>query len=215
MTEKFFSIRPDIKLPCIYSEKTSFRNWFKLILVGITFITFLSACTTHPVVPVEHLNIALSPESLGQNISVQQQLHVAQNKQSHDLQVVLEVNKEKITLIGLAMSQRVLSLEYDGKNLTSWRHFMLPKEVQAQNVLQNLQLAFWPEEVIQKALPKDWTIREDALARNIYYKNDRMIKIKYNNPVHWLGTIVFEDCYYHYSLTIQSVSMSPEHDLSE
>lgn len=214
MISQFIS-RLYLKLHTFCHWRHGFQNRINSVFICVAFLSVLTGCASDPFLYGNRPDIQLSPESFGQNISVQQQLHVIQNGQTHDLQVVLEIDKDKITLVGLAMNQRVLTLDYDGKTLHSWRHFMLPKEVQAENVLENLQLAFWPKAVIEKALPKDWRIEENPQERYIFYKDAKMTDIKYNNPIRWLGTIVLENHYYHYSLTIQSVSMSPEHDLSE
>src|ERR1041385_9081879 len=98
----------------------------------------LAACATAP--PQGRLGLKLAPAALGTSLSVQQHLKVERNGRTDDLDVALQVEPEAVDVVGLAFGQRVLSLHYDGKELSSWRHVMLPSQVRAEDVLEDIQL---------------------------------------------------------------------------
>ena len=172
-------------------------------LVLLVTIMLLSACATN-VLRTGQPGIILSPASLGETISVQQRILLEQGEHMDTIDIVLEVDSKHLEMIGLVIGKRVLSLHYDGNKLTSWRHFLLPDKVQAEDVLENLQLALWPSDVIKKALPPDWEIKEDNNLRALYLGDEKIIEIIYNVHPRWVGTIKFTNSRYNYTLNIQS-----------
>jgi len=151
----------------------------------------------------------LAPAALGESISLQQHLRVERNGRVDEIDVALEVDPKRLDLVGLAMGQRVLTLHYDGKALQSWRHFMLPPQVRAEDVLEDLQLAFWPAEVLRGALPFGWRLEEDGLRRTLFSGGEKVTEIVYSGQPRWIGTIKLMNMRYNYHLTIQSVSTEP------
>jgi hypothetical protein len=107
-------------------------------------------------------------------------------------------------MVGLAFGQRVLSLHYDGKELTSWRHPMLPAQVRAEDVLEDLQLALWPAQAIARVLPAGWTLEEKGLRRTLYLDGAVVATIDYSTMPRWSGTVVLDNQRYQYRLTIQT-----------
>lgn len=122
--------------------------------------------------------------------------------------MVLEITPEKLTLVGIAMERRMMTVTYDGKNLDIWKDAKLPEQTSPEIVLSNLQLAIWPKDAIEASLPEGWTISEEGQTRAICHNNDRMILIEYSQQERWLGTIKMTDFRYRYSLTIQSVPLT-------
>lgn len=168
----------------------------------------LCACTSAPLPDAlaARLGLKLAPASLGATISVQQHLKVEREGRIDDLDAALEVDPEHIQLVGLAMGQRVLSLNYDGKDITSWRHLLLPRQVQAEDVLQDMQLTLWPVEAIRAALPAGWRMEEQGLRRQLFQDKELVAQIDYDHATRWEGNVNFHNLRYHYKLTIQSVS---------
>jgi hypothetical protein len=110
-------------------------------------------------------------------------------------------------VVGLAFGQRVLTLHYDGKELTSWRHVMLPSQVKAEDVLEDMQLTLWPVEAVAAALPAGWRVAEArtgaGLQRTLYLGDETIMQIRYAGLPRWSGTVVLDNLRYHYRLTIQ------------
>ncbi|MET3132922.1 hypothetical protein AAKU55_003203 [Oxalobacteraceae bacterium GrIS 1.11] len=165
----------------------------------------LAACASVPPAPAPaRLNLKLAPAALGAAFSVQQHLRVERGERIDELDAALEVDAAHLELVGLAFGQRVLSLHYDGHEMTSWRHPMLPAQVSAAAVLEDMQLTLWPLEAIRQALPAGWRIEDGGLRRTLYLEQKPVAVIEYSAMPRWSGTVVLDNLRYHYRLTIQS-----------
>ena len=187
------------------------KRWFSAgvcALPGALLCALLCACSATP--PPEpagaRLRLKLAPAALGTSISLQQHLKVERDGRTDDLDAALEVDPAHVQLVGLALGQRVLSLHYDGKDITSWRHLLLPRQVQAEDVLQDLQLTLWPLDAIRSALPPGWRIEEQGLQRQLFQDQALVLQIDYADAIRWQGNVNLNNLRYHYRLTIQSVA---------
>jgi hypothetical protein len=163
----------------------------------------LAACATTTPQPQARLGLKLAPSALGSSLSVQQHLKVERNGRTDDLDVALQVEPDAVDVVGLAFGQRVLTLHYDGKQLTSWRHVMLPAQVRAEDVLEDIQLTLWPADAVAAALPPGWRVAEQGRSRKLYLDDVAVMEISYSDAQRWSGTVVLENLRYHYKLTIQ------------
>lgn len=175
-------------------------------LVGIAALAGLAACSTTPPAQPGRLELRLAPASLGASISVQQHLKVEREGRTDDLDAALEIDADHVELVGLALGQRVLTLNYNGKELTSWRHALLPSQVRAEDVLEDLQLTLWPADAIRAALPAGWRIEEDGLHRTLFQGEELVASIDCSGLPRWNGKTVLDNRRYHYRLTVVSVS---------
>ena len=171
-------------------------------LAVLAIFALMAGCATAPP-PQARLGLKLPPAALGTSISVQQHLKVERAGRTDDLDVALQVEPDAIDVVGLAFGQRVLTMRYDGKELTSWRHMMLPSQVRPEDVLEDMQLTLWPAESIATALPAGWRIAEQGLTRTLYLENEPIMRIVYGGTPRWSGTVVLENLRYHYKLTIE------------
>ncbi|MEV4781485.1 DUF3261 domain-containing protein [Burkholderia sp. LMU1-1-1.1] len=171
-------------------------------LAVLAIFALMAGCATAPP-PQARLGLKLPPAALGTSISVQQHLKVERAGRTDDLDVALQVEPDAIDVVGLAFGQRVLTMRYDGKELTSWRHMMLPSQVRPEDVLEDMQLTLWPAESIATALPAGWRIAEQELTRTLYLENEPIMRIVYSGKPRWSGTVVLENLRYRYKLTIE------------
>jgi hypothetical protein len=171
-------------------------------LLAAAFAATLAGCASAPSQPAR-LGLKLAPAALGQSISVQQHLKVERAGRIDDMDVALQVEPEAIDMVGLAFGQRVLSVHYDGKEVKEWRHAMLPRQVRAEDVLEDMQLTLWPVQAVAQALPPGWRIAEEGLQRTLYLKDEPIMRIAYSGKPRWSGTVVLENLRYKYRLTIQ------------
>lgn len=172
----------------------------RLAIAAVSLL--LAACATTPP-PQARLGLKLAPAALGASLSVQQHLKVERNGRTDDLDVALQVEPEAVDVVGLAFGQRVLSLHYDGKELSSWRHVMLPAQVRAEDVLEDIQLTLWPADAVAAALPAGWRVAEQGRIRTLYLDEAPILQVTYSDVQRWSGTVVLENLRYHYKLTIQ------------
>jgi hypothetical protein len=194
---------PDEKCINFYSIILDGEGYRK-IAVFVMMVLVMFGCATKSPMP-DRLSLQLAPADLGESIALQQHLTVERNGKIDELDAALEIDDSHLQLVGLALGQRVLSLNYDGKKLTSWRHFMLPKQVREEDILEDIQLTFWPLDSIRKALPPGWHIEDSALQRTLTMDDNVVYRINYSSMPRWSGTVKLENYRYHYSLSIQSL----------
>jgi len=140
---------------------------------------------------------------------LQQHLRVERQGRIDELDAALEVDRERLDLVGLALGQRILALHYDGRSLQSWRHPLLPEQLRGEDVLEDLQLTLWPIEVIKSALPAGWSIEENDRRRTLRLLDQAVLVIEYSGEPRWSGKIELTNLRYQYRLRIQSVPSGP------
>ncbi|MQQ99341.1 DUF3261 domain-containing protein [Glaciimonas soli] len=179
-------------------------------VLSTLFLTVLIAgCANVAQAPAQsgRLGLQLSPASLGATISVQQHLTVERDStpdKSDQLDVALEIDPQQLNMVGLAFGQRVLTINYDGQHVKSWRHLMLPAQVKAEDVLEDMQLTLWPLEAIRQALPTGWKIEQQGRRRTLSLNNEPVMVINYSDDLRWSGKVILTNLRYHYRLTVES-----------
>jgi hypothetical protein len=176
---------------------------FRPIIIMLPAL-LLAGCVTSQPAPVARLGLNLAPSALGESISLQQHLTVERGGRIDELDAALEIDDQHVGMVGLAFGQRVLTLNYDGRKLTSWRHVMLPAQVRAEDVLEDMQLTLWPADAIARSLPAGWRIEEAGQRRTLYLNGELVATVTYSGQPRWSGTIVLDNLRYKYRLTIQS-----------
>jgi hypothetical protein len=164
----------------------------------------LFSCATRTSRPAR-LGLKLAPATLGASISLQQHLTVERGDRIDELEAALEVNPDALDLVGLTLGQRVLSLHYDGRELRTWRHSLLPTELRGEDVLEDLQLTLWPLEALRHALPAGSRIEEVGLRRTLWIDDLPVMVIDYSGEPRWSGKIELVNLRYRYRLVILSV----------
>ncbi|MCW5299973.1 DUF3261 domain-containing protein [Herbaspirillum lusitanum] len=195
--------------------RLNFPASFSVFTAATAMAMLLSGCSTTPATPASapapstRLHLQLSPASLGASLSLQQHLTVERAGRTDEIDTVLEIEPDHLDLVGLAFGQRVMSLHYDGKELKTWRHFMLPKEVQGEDVLQDVQLTLWPAAALRAALPPGWELEENDMQRTLLLHREVIAQIDYPDRKAWGGKVILTNFRYLYKLTIQSVVTAP------
>ena len=172
----------------------------------------LVAChsLTRSAAPVDgRLHLTLPPASFGQSVSLQQQVHVVAPGRTVDLDAVLDIGPDAVTLVGLSFGQRMLTIHYDGIRVTETRHPMLPSEVRGADILTDVQLALWPAAAVRAALPGGWDLRDEGTHRSLAQNGRDVVVITYEGSPHWQGSLTLENLRYNYRLVIRSVVTAP------
>jgi Protein of unknown function (DUF3261) len=181
----------------------------------------LAGCSTAPTAANQaaslpaRLGLKLSPASLGQTLSLQQHLKVERAGRTDELDTALEIDADQLTLVGLAFGQRVMTLQYDGRELKTWRHVMLPSQVRGEDVLEDMQLTLWPAAAIRAALPSGWDLQDGPPSapgahwqRTLSFEAQPIMVIDYAGPQRWGAQVVLNNLRYHYRLTITSADVN-------
>ncbi|HWZ48204.1 MAG TPA: DUF3261 domain-containing protein [Herbaspirillum sp.] len=190
------------------------------VLLSVLLLA-LAGCSTAPTAANQsaslpaRLGLKLSPASLGQTLSLQQHLKVERAGRIDELDTALEIDADQLTLVGLAFGQRVMTLQYDGHELKTWRHVMLPAQVRGEDVLEDMQLTLWPAAAIRAALPSGWDLQDNAPSapsahwqRTLSFEAQPIMVIDYAGPQRWGAQVVLNNLRYHYRLTITSADVN-------
>lgn len=88
-----------------------------------------------------------SPQSFSQKVSIKV------GDKSHELLTQLELENERMTLVGLApLGQALFTLVYDGNTLSSEQSVLLGDNFKAEYLMAMMQLIYWPEQSIRAHL---------------------------------------------------------------
>lgn len=167
----------------------------------------LSACgalRVHEAPPAPSL---LPPSSLGRSVDALQIVHGAYGDQDLGFQCVVEVNPQRLTLVGLsAQGQRVFGLRYDGEKLDVESTELAPAGLDPRRVLGDLQLALWPLAVLQQSFAgTGWDLSEPAPAMRRLRRDGRLVaEVHYAGDDPWRGRSWLSNFESGYSLSIQS-----------
>lgn len=126
-----------------------------------------------------------------------------------DLDAVLDIAPDSLTLVGMAFGQRMLTLRYNGVTLDEKRHPMLPPNVRGADILTDVQMALWPAEAVRAALPAGWTLTDSDTLRTLSKDALTMVTISYDAAPHWIALVTLRNVRYEYRLVIRSVMEDP------
>jgi len=178
---------------------------------------FVAACTTHqPANPVrpDAANPALagrwpllSPDSLGRSVRVKQVLHAAFDGHTVDLQCVLTVEPQRVSIVGLnALGLRAFTIGYDGTRIDEQRAPQVPAAVGGTRLLDDVQLVYWPLPALQAVLvPAGWTVVEPfAGTRRLLRGESLVAEVHYADQDPWSGRVWLVNFENRYSLSIET-----------
>ncbi|QIL80961.1 DUF3261 domain-containing protein [Diaphorobacter sp. HDW4A] len=157
-------------------------------LTGIALAALLAGCTSVPRQQVDAESagqvgspwLALAPSALGCAAAVQQRLTVQPPGQSaKELDALLEVDAGSMRLAILNLGQMVGTLDWNGTKLDPQLSRWWPAVLKPEQVLSDVQLAFWPEAEISRALPAQWTLVATPNERVLKYAGAQRVKVRY------------------------------------
>lgn len=103
----------------------------------------------------------LPPQSLGRSLERQQILRVAYAATGATFQCVVRATPAEITVIGLLpMGPRAFSLTWDGVQLKAESAVNDQAAPRPEQMLADLELAFWPLAALQSAAGTQWSVSE-------------------------------------------------------
>ncbi len=175
------------------------------------FSIVLGGCTTltHPAITSNYSLPLLSPSSLGSSHQVTQLLHGEYADKSFTLQCVVTATPEKVAIICLtSMGLRAFTLTYDGSNVTEQRAPQVPDALQASRLLNDLQLAFWPLNVVQHAWQTSGVEVSEPYpgTRRVTREHKIITEVHYSKDP-WQGRVWLHQNELGYSLYIESSAM--------
>jgi hypothetical protein len=137
--------------------------------------------------------------------SLTQKISLSVGTDSHELLSQIEMDRQGMTLIGLApLGQALFTLIFDGNTLSSQQSILLGDSFKAEYLMALLQLIYWPQEQLQPALqggelvagacPDD--LAPERHCRDIYARGDgksrlaSLISIRYSEAEPWQSQVM-------------------------
>lgn len=143
----------------------------------VAMLALLSACASGPgaQTPAEAVQSAVAPEmpllrlppqALGHTLAERQRVTVmAPQRAPQVLDVLLEADGQSVRLALMQMGQVAACLVWDGQSMQVTQSRWWPKEVSAERILGDMQMARWPLAAIQAALPAPWSMTQEGQTR--------------------------------------------------
>lgn len=150
---------------------------------------------------------------LTRSFNAYQHIHVNADRydaesQTNDFEAMITADKKGMKIAVMAMGMKVWNIDFDGMVITEERSEHLPEALEAQYMVRDIALAYWPSRDLKPQL-KYWTLVEGDRTRLIYAPGEEkpIISIEYRKgaaPLSGDGEVIFENHLHHYRLTIQS-----------
>ncbi|CAA7626547.1 DUF3261 domain-containing protein [Magnetospirillum sp. UT-4] len=141
---------------------------------------------------------------LGRSVEAVQMVTARYAEESWTFEARLSVNAKGLRLACLdAMGRRALSVTWADGRLAAERLPWVPDELRAENMLADIVLLYWPEEVVRRAL-KGAELSQDGTGRRI---GDAVAIAWAGDP--WNGAARLRNAAWNYELDISSATVAP------
>lgn len=145
-------------------------------LLGSLIIAFaLSACST------VYLNDSdgTSLNALGKPRLLEMQMHLTRGADSYTMDLVVEVRKQGLTVIGSSFGVRIFTLSFDGAVIAEGIGTGLPFYVPNQLIVDDVILALSTRHALDGGLPKNCQLLRDGQIGKIYCNNSLLVSIQH------------------------------------
>lgn len=176
------------------------------ILVGICALLAGCAATTAARGSQMHVPL-LPPASLAEERSATQRLRAAFDDQDINLECAISVTADRIVVIGLLPSgPRVFTVSYDGEHVETETSRNVPAGLEPEFLLNDLQLAFWPQQALEQALEHTpWQLTQpDSQTRRLRREGRLIAEVHYVGADPWTGRLWLVNFERSYSLMVDS-----------
>ena len=150
-------------------------------LAALGTLLVLAGCASHHGPDATHAPmLALAPSALGCEVAVQQRL-TAQlpGKPDQQLDALLEVDAQAVRLAFFVMGQGMGTMVWDGRQWDKQLSRHWPAQLAPEQVLSDLQLAFWPALAVQQALPAPWSMNATATGRRLLRDGSEHVQVQF------------------------------------
>lgn len=149
--------------------------------------------------------VTLPAPGISPAINSQQLLTGSFNGKTQSLLVMLNADRQKITLAGLSsVGIRLFLVTYDDQGLHTEQSIVVPQLPPASQVLADVMLSHWPVNVWLPQLPKGWTLTDAGDRRELRNARGRLVtEIRYLNRNGKREPVGIEQHVFNYHITIQ------------
>jgi hypothetical protein len=179
-----------------------------IIVLGCGACSLIRPEATTPSPPVERgvLSLPDRPGYPGELAAVQN-IHAVRGDRTADLQAVVEVSPEHLVMVlALPFGSRLATIDWSAQGVSVQRTQSLPagRAVQPKDVLADLVLAFWPEDVVRESLHKGLVLVVEPGRRQVRRGDEVLVEVRREDADPWNGQTVLDNRMIGYRLTIVS-----------
>ncbi|ELY2795260.1 DUF3261 domain-containing protein [Cronobacter dublinensis] len=151
------------------------------------------------------VRVTLPPPGITPAVNSQQLLTGEFNGQKQSLLVMLNADREKITLAGLSsVGIRLFLATYDSRGIHTEQSIVVPQLPPASQVLADIMLSHWPVDAWRSHLPAGWTLTDHLDRRELRDSDGKLVtRITYLERGALRQPISIEQAVFHYHITIQ------------
>ncbi|MDH5720281.1 MAG: DUF3261 domain-containing protein [Spirochaetia bacterium] len=149
-----------------------------------------------------------NPRDLGVEITAAQSFTGNYQDKVFSFHCHLEIDSTQLTVIGLsAIGNKIFTLKQTDKNIEFDMGPMVRTPFRPEYFLMDFQLTYLPLSVLESIFDNTEIrfeeIKNTGLTRNIYDKEELIVKIKYEGQDKWNSNLRFENLKRNYSFTIE------------
>lgn len=192
-----------------------------LSTTALALIISLCGCTTAPA--DEDLNptkpgtvrisphVALimpSPADLGRSVEATQLVTVRYGNQDFAFEAHIHATPENFLLVGFdLMGRKIMTINWAKESTSFETAPWVPKQLRAENILADIVLLYWPDNIVRKSLDKTVKLNSTAHVRTIIldhkiiWQADYQLKSKHDL---WSGKLHYHNLAWDYEFNIES-----------
>jgi len=158
-------------------------------LLGMFIITLaLSACST------VFLNDSdgTSLNALGEPRVLEMQMHLTRGSDSYAMDLVVEVRKQGLTVVGSSFGVRVFTLSYDGNAIAEGAGSGLPFYVPNQLILDDVILALISRQSLESKLPQNCELVSNGDVGKIYCDGRPLVNVTHQKAANKNNLVLVE-----------------------
>ena len=124
--------------------------------------------------------LALAPAALRCEVAVQQRITVQlPGRPAQQLDALLEVDAEAVRLAFFVVGQGVGRMVWDGWQWDKDLSRQWPAQLTPEQVLSDLQLAFWPARAVQRAVQPPWIVEASSTGRRLLRNGQEQVRVQF------------------------------------
>ncbi|MBU3611611.1 DUF3261 domain-containing protein [Polynucleobacter sp. MG-27-Goln-C1] len=133
-----------------------------------------------------------SLNALGEPRILEMQMHLIRGSDSYTMDLVVEVRKSGLTVVGSSFGVRVFTLSYDGAVIAEGTGAGLPFYVPNQLILDDVILALSSRQSLESNLPKNCQLVRDGDVGKIYCDERLLVNITHQKTANKNNLVLVE-----------------------
>ena len=152
------------------------------------------------------------PGELGRMVEAAQMIEISHGEQKFALEGRLSISPQRLLLVATdALGRRALTTSWNGTTLDAELAPWMPGALRAANVIGDIVILFWPDEVLARVLaPAKATLASGTDGRVIAAGGRDIVRVQYrpNRSAAWNGTAVCTNLAWGYRLSIRTAELA-------